>query len=350
MDRAPTRRAFLGTLVVCGSAVLAERAGLGLLAAEPSGLNHPTGTKGLLLVDKLGAHVRFFDPVHFTEQTSIRVPKNPHDFALSPDHAFAYVPIYGDGVYGKNPNPGHEVYVIDLAAQKVAGVIDISPYLAPHAIQIGADGLLYVACDQDRKLLIVEPRTKTIRHAIDTEGTAHWIAMLPDASRVCTANKSDKPFVSVVDIKTRTVSRRIAAPNGTQGIAASPDGRQVVAVDLAEPRLLVIDTTTDTVIDRILLKDNKRAAYKPYYAPDGRLLLTMNMDGTMNIFDASKLQGEQVILTVGRNPMGFAFSADGSTALAANHGDGSVSVIDLRARRVTGHFEAGTGIETLTYY
>jgi hypothetical protein len=27
--------------------------------------------------------------------------------------------------------------------------------------------------------------------------------------------------------------------------------------------------------------------------------------------------------------MGFAFSADGKTALSANHGDGSVSVIDL---------------------
>jgi hypothetical protein len=36
--------------------------------------------------------------------------------------------------------------------------------------------------------------------------------------------------------------------------------------------------------------------------------------------------------------------------LVANHGDGSVSVVDLESKRITGQFQAGTGIETLTYY
>jgi hypothetical protein len=48
--------------------------------------------------------------------------------------------------------------------------------------------------------------------------------------------------------------------------------------------------------------------------------------------------------------MGFAFSADGKTALSANHGDGTVTVIDLEKGVATSTFKAGTGIETLTYY
>lgn len=48
--------------------------------------------------------------------------------------------------------------------------------------------------------------------------------------------------------------------------------------------------------------------------------------------------------------MGFAISADGKTALVANHGDGTVSVIDLKAGAVVKTFNAGTGIETLSYY
>jgi YVTN family beta-propeller protein len=48
--------------------------------------------------------------------------------------------------------------------------------------------------------------------------------------------------------------------------------------------------------------------------------------------------------------MGFAFSADGKTVLVANHGDGSVSVVDLATKKETNRFQAGTGIETLTYY
>ena len=44
------------------------------------------------------------------------------------------------------------------------------------------------------------------------------------------------------------------------------------------------------------------------------------------------------------------FSADGTTAVVANHGDGTVSVLDLATARVTKTFKAGTGIETLAYY
>jgi len=36
--------------------------------------------------------------------------------------------------------------------------------------------------------------------------------------------------------------------------------------------------------------------------------------------------------------------------LVANHGDGSVSVVDLRTRRIMSSFTGGTGIETLTWY
>ena len=324
---------------------------LGLFtSASALELNHPTGTRGLLLVDKVGAHVRFFDPRTFTEQASVKVPANPHDFALSPDHRFAYVPIYGDGVYGRNPNPGHEVYVFDLEKQALAGVIDIAPYRAPHAIQVDRQGLLYVASDDDRKLLVIDPVRRAISAAIDTEGTGHWIAMVPDGSKVYVANKNDKPYVSVVDVKARTVVARIAAPNGTQGIAASPDGRRVVAMDFKEPRALVIDTATDTIVDRITLEGSGAAAYKPYYSPDGKYFVTMNLDSQINIMDAANLRGPQTVLKVGRNPMGFAFSADGATMLAANHGDGTVSVIDLPSRRVVRSFAGGTGIETLTWY
>ena len=113
-----TLRAF-AVLVILVAAFSARAAG---------DLNHPTGVDGLLLIDKLGGHVRFFDPSTFKERSAVKVPANPHDFALSPDRRLAYVPIYGDGVYGKNPNKGHEVYIFDLAARTVAGVIDIAPY------------------------------------------------------------------------------------------------------------------------------------------------------------------------------------------------------------------------------
>jgi YVTN family beta-propeller protein len=138
-------------------------------------------------------------------------------------------------------------------------------------------------------------------------------------------------------------------PRGTQGITASPDGKRVIAMDFAQPEITVIDTATDAVLYRITLAGTTEPAYKAYYSPDGKWLLTM-AGSSINIFDAADLRAPQRSLKVGASPMGIGFSADGKTALVANHGDGTVSAIDIATATVTKTFKVGTGIETLTYY
>jgi YVTN family beta-propeller protein len=319
------------------------------LPAAAEGLNHTTGTQGLLLIDKLGGHVRFFDPDTYAERSSLELPKNPHDFALSADHRFAYVPIYGPGIYNRNPEPGHELYVLDLVERKVANVIDLAPYRSPHGVQIDSRGLVYVTAELDRKILVVDPAAGRIVDTIDHEGSGHWIAVLPDGSKAYVANKDDKPFVTVLDLAARKQVGRVPMPRGTQGITASPDGKRVIAMDIAAAQIAVIDTATDQVLDRIPLADTTDPAYKAYYSPDGKWLLTM-AGSTISLFDAANLRAPQRTVQVGASPMGIGFSADGKTALVANHGDGTVSALDLSTAKVTTTFKAGTGIETLTYY
>jgi YVTN family beta-propeller protein len=323
---------------------------IALSATLTADANHPTGTRGLLLIDKLGSHIRFFDPTTFKERSSIAVATKPHDFVLTADRKTAYVPLYGDGIYGRNPNPGHEVAIVDMDAGKVAGTIDIAPYRAPHGIQIDANGTIYVASDLDRKLLVIDPKARKVTKAIDTDGSTHWIGILPNGTKIYATNKND-PFVTVVDLKTLTVASKIPVPGGTEGIAVSPDGRRVIVMAHTEPGLVIVDPATDTIVDRIALQSQKTSAYKAYFSPDGKRLLTMNLGSSViNIFNAADLRGPQRTAVVGKDPMGFAFSADGKTALSANHGDGSVSVIDLDKGQVVQQFQAGTGIETLTYY
>jgi YVTN family beta-propeller protein len=329
------------------AAILCSAAAL----AAPPDLNDPTGNQGLMLIDKLGRHIRFLDPVTFAEITNFEVGTAPHDLAITADHKTAYVPIYGDGVYGRNPNPGHTIAIIDLVGKKVAGSIDVSPYQAPHGIQIDASGKIYVTCDLSRKLLVIDPAKKSIEAAIDTEGTGHWVAVLPDANKAYIANKNDKLYVTVIDLKSRKIVNRVPAPNGTQGIAASPDGKRVIVADYGEPAILIIDTATDKVLDKVTLQGNPKSAFKPRYTPDGGMILVCNQgQGQVNIIHVQDLHGKQDVLQVGKDPMGFAVSADGKTALVANHGDGTVSVIDLKAGAVVKTFKAGTGIETLSYF
>src|SRR5947209_4172039 len=109
-----------------GFALVAGMTLAGVVAAASLDPNNPTGSSGLVLIDKLGHYVRFFDPATFKEISSVEVGVTPHDLAISPDHKTVYTPVYGDGVYGRNPHPEHTIAIIDLAARKVTGMIDVS--------------------------------------------------------------------------------------------------------------------------------------------------------------------------------------------------------------------------------
>jgi len=342
------RRTVVRSLGVVLALVLARA--VSIVAADP---NNPTGSKGLILIDKRGNYVRFFDPKTQKELSGFPTGQGAaHDLAISPDLKTAYIPIYGDGIYNNNPNPGRSILIVDLASQKVTGTIDISPHQAPHGIQIDAGGKLYVVCDISKNLLVIDPVARKIESVIDVQGTGHWLAVLPDASKAYVSNQSGQEYISVVDLKARKMIGKLPAAGGARGIVASSDGKRVFAIQGRAPHLVVIDPAADAILDRIDLQGHTQAGYKLRVSLDGRTLLicSSSAESYINILDVGDLRGQQHVLRAGRNSMGFAFAPDGQTALVLNDGDGTVTVIDLKSRTVTNTFKGGTGIETASYY
>jgi DNA-binding beta-propeller fold protein YncE len=328
---------------------------LGLaVAVQPAAAEDPnnvTGTNGLIMIDKRGGFVRFFDPETFEEVATLDLGAPPHELAISPDRRTAYIPLYGDGVYGNNPNPDHRIVIVDLQSRTVAGTIDVSPNLAPHGLQVDGDGLLYASCDLSSTLLVIDPKTRTIETTVDIEGAGHWTAVLADGSKAYVANKDDVPFVSVVDLQTRKLIGRVPMPNGTQGITASPDGTRVLAMDFTEPKFYVIDTATDEIVETVEVARNSIGPFRARFSPDGSTLITVNhVDSLANVYDGRDLAKPQQVHEVGAQAFGIAYAPDGRTALISNHGDGTISVLDLVEGKIAKTFTAGTGIETLSYY
>ncbi|GAB1269983.1 hypothetical protein NBRC116493_32360 [Aurantivibrio infirmus] len=305
----------------------------------------------LIMIDKRGGLVRFFDASTFVEISQLSIDGTPHELALSPDRRTAYVPDYGNGVYRNNPKPGSKIAVIDLETRTLRGNIDISPYLAPHGLQVDAEGTLYVSCDISRKLLIIDPDSLTVSDVIDTEGTGHWLVVLPDGSKAYVANKNDRLFVSVIDLKAKQMIGKIPMPNGTQGISISPDGRNVLAMDLTEPKIVVIDTQSDTVKQEIIIEGNKSGGWQAEYSPNAEKIISINArEKTANIISARDPESKQISVDVGSQPFGIEFTADSEQVLVSNHGDGTVSLIDTQRGKVIKTIQAGTGIETLAYF
>src|SRR4051794_2564260 len=200
-----------------------------------SDVNNPTGSRGLIAIDKRGSRAVFLHPETFEELAQIGLPARPHEVAISADHARAYVSIYGNGVYGNNSEPGHEIVEIDLARRTATGSIDVSPHRAPHGLMFGADGRLFASCDASGVVAAIDVAARHVVGAIEVGSTGpHMIAMLPDGSKLYSENEED-PFVSVMSPASLQCVATIDTPGGSAGIVASSDGRRVLVVHASEP-------------------------------------------------------------------------------------------------------------------
>jgi DNA-binding beta-propeller fold protein YncE len=304
--------------------------------------------RGIIAVDKMGGGVLFLDPQSYATELAIDgFPRTVHELLVLPESNRAYVPVFGDGIHGRNPNPQHVVLVFDLAARRHIATIDLRPYIAPHTLKLAPDGLIYVTCENSAAVVAIDPARNAVAFAIDSGSTnAHRLIVAPDGQRLYTENEEDAA-VSVIDLPGRSLIGRIKTPRPLAGIAIAPDGRTVVAVDDAEPRLILIDAGAGQVRDEIVLADVPQAAQIARYAPDWSLLAVTSLNSdTVSLIDPAF--AGQTAIKVGRQPMDMAFHGD--ELFVACQGDGSVHVIDIPGRRHKTSFAAGTGCESIGFF
>ena len=268
------------------------------------------GTRGLIAVDKMGCKVLFLDPVSNETQVSIDgIARTVHELLVVPETGLAYVPIFGDGIHGRNPNPQHHLCVFDLHKRAHVGTIDLRPCIAPHTLKLGPDGMIYITCENSAKVAVIDRKTNKVVEALDSGSTnGHRLIIAPDGSRLYTENEEDAT-VSVIDLKTRKLLGKIATPRPLAGIAISQDGKTVVAVDDAEPALILIDTASEKVSREVRLEGVPKAAQIARYAPDWSLLGVTSLNSDMvSLIDPSFTT--QTAIKVGSQPMDMAFHGD----------------------------------------
>jgi DNA-binding beta-propeller fold protein YncE len=304
--------------------------------------------RGLIAVDKMGGKVLFLDPATYQTQIVLEgFPRTVHELLVVPETGLAYVPIFGDGIHGRNPNPQHIVLIFDLEKRAHVGTIDLHPYIAPHTLKLGPDGMIYITCESSAVVAVIDRKTHKMVEAIDSGSTnGHRLIIAPDGQRLYTENEEDAE-VSVIDLPRRKLIGKIKTPRPLAGIAISADGRTIVAVDDAEPALFLIDAETGRVRDEVRLEGVPKAAQIARYAPDNSLIGVTSLNaGTVSLVDPSFQQ--QTAIAVGSQPMDMAFHGD--ELFVACQGDGSVHVIDVPSRRHKSSFKAGVGCESLGFF
>jgi DNA-binding beta-propeller fold protein YncE len=189
------------------------------------------------------------------------------------------------------------------------------------------------------------------------------MALLPDESKVYVSCKEGD--LSVFDRARRqwTAGVPMRAPgvtsgngSGSEGVMPTAAGDRVVVIDNTNNDLRVVDTRTDTEIDRVPLvasppSNPKRSRLaKLMFSPDGRYLVATSYASALAwVIDAADLR-RQTLVPVAKGPQGMGFPPDGKSVIVASHDSGLLTRIDLAEPRAVAAYDGGSGIEVLAWY
>jgi YVTN family beta-propeller protein len=167
--------------------------------------------------------------------------------------------------------------------------------------------------------------------------------------RLLVVNKGEAT-VSVVDVREAREVTRIPTGHAPHEVAVSPDGRTAVVTNYGsgqEPgnTLTVIDLVTLEATATIDLGEQRRP-HGIAWLPDGRrVAVTTEGNGTLTVVDVAARRVEAAIPTGANVSHEVAVTPDGTRAFVANIGSGSVTVIDLEAGSVIRSIATGRGAE-----
>ncbi len=315
-------------------------AGLAALALGPQ-----VRADTLAVACKSDFQLALVDPA--TEKVLVRLPtgRGPHELAVSPDGRTVYVSNFGRySVYPPgdtdHDKAGDTITVIDVANRSVKTTFDLGTHTGPHGMIASRDGkLLWVTTETPQAVLELDSATGKILHVWNTNQVrSHMIVTPPDEKKFYVTN-TVSGSVSVVERSTGEVKILATGP-GTEGIAISPDGKEVWAASRADAKISVISTATDAIVAAFPSggKSPKRMAF----SPDGsQVWVTNSGSSQVTVFDAHSRELLSS-LPLDKDPSGVYFSSDGRRAYVTNSAANLLTIIDAQARKVLNAMPIGT--------
>jgi YVTN family beta-propeller protein len=229
----------------------------------------------LLALSKQDHTLAIVDPATLKIVARIPVGDDPHEVVASADGKTADVSNYGFGAF-------HTLTAIDLIEQKQLPVIELGALRGPHGLAF-VQGKVWFTAEAAKAIGSFDPVGSKIDWVMGTgQDRTHMLYVFPDGKRIITTNVSSAT-VTIMD----KIEGRADGPPGPPAGSAPPLGGPRSAIEPQGP---------------------------PPGPPGGDWQLT--------------------VIPVGRGSEGFDVSPDGKQAWVANAQDGTVSVIDIVAKKV----------------
>jgi YVTN family beta-propeller protein len=306
----------------------------------------------MLTIANQGDHTLVLFDVSTRKQIAVvEVGVNGHEVAVSPDGAFAYVPIYGNSGVGKPGTDGQFIDIVDLQTHALAGHIDLGKPVRPHCAKFGPDGLLYVSAELSKAIFVVDTASRKVVGEIPTGAEqSHMFVISPDGAKAYTANVSTGS-VSVLDLKKRSLITIIPVAKTVQRISISPDGRYVFTHDQDQPRIAMIETATNKVRSWF---DVPGTVYTSAVTPDNKYLVAGSPAGKIFILDLSleRLSSPTYVrasIDVPASTGELILSPNGTHAVLSCPQLGSLQILDLPSGQLEPPIQLTKGVDGLDW-
>ena len=307
----------------------------------------------LLVLAKDDRTLGIVDPATGAVVARIPVGPDPHEVVASPDGRLAYVSNYEGGA-------GHTLTVVDLAAKRVARVVDLGALRGPHGLAVADGGAVWFTAEGAKAVGRYDPATGAVGRVVGTgQDRTHMLVLLPNAS--------GDPRILTTNVRAGTVSLlepRAGVPGagapgaewaasvvpvgpGAEGVDVAPGGREAWVANAGDGTISVVDLAAKRVV--ATLDAGVRGANRLKFTPDGALAFVSTLGGPDVTVLRAATRAVVARVPVGRGAAGILMQPDGARAYVACTPDGDVAVVDVRSLAVVGRVRAGRGPDGLAW-
>jgi YVTN family beta-propeller protein len=225
----------------------------------------------LLVLSKQDHTLSVVDPATLQVVARMPVGNDPHEVIASTDGSTAYVSNYGFGAY-------NTLAVVDLVGRRTLPSIDLGPLRGPHGLSF-VGGKTWFTAEAAKAIGRYDPATHKVDWVLGTgQNRTHMIYVSPDQQRIITTNVNSGT-VSLIELEL------VHMPGPPPGMRPSNSGHA-----------------------------------GPGAPPPGAPMPRKDWNET--------------VLRVGNGSEGFDVSPDHHEVWVANAQDGTISVIDIAAKKV----------------
>jgi DNA-binding beta-propeller fold protein YncE len=263
---------------------------------------------------------------------------DPHEVAVSPDGHWGVAADFGNYTGDYNFS-GRRLAVFDLKAKRFARVIDLGNHHGPHDVIFISPTRLVVTTQTTREVIEVDVVTGRVVGATETRAKgSHTLAVSRDGRLAFTANQPEGSLSRLDLASRRFLGKHVIGHGSTEGIAVTPDGKEVWMGFNELGALLVVDGLAGVVRDTI----------RGFEMPER---MVMTRDGRYAVITDFRCETVQVADVRARRLLGPVEGLEGAgiakvlpdhrTALVLLLDERVLAMVDLQTRRVIARHALG---------